>query len=98
MRGIEVVFMKGKEELKATVPWDDSTANTAQYLPLCEKVAPINISPKAVVKLNLHGHLGELGRQLDFNQDFDKVYLRYIDEKNRKRKLLLHTIKLQQFK
>lgn len=91
MRGIEVVFAKGKEELRVDIPLDDSTKRASQYHTTYDAVAPINIPPKAVIKISLHNYFWNSEHNLDFMWNADKVYLRYINENNKKQKLLLHT-------
>ena len=91
MRGIEVVFMKGKDELKVDIPFNEATKRTTQHLTFYDKITPINIPPKAVAKLNLQNYFWKSEQSIDFIWNSTKVYLRYIDENNKKRKILLNT-------
>lgn len=54
-----------------------------------DDVGPVNIPPKAVIKLDLHDGSWNQNGELDFIWKTKKVYLTYLDEKNKmKRKLI----------
>ena len=90
MRGIEILFMKDKEELKVDIPLDDATKRATSHSAVYDTITPINISPKAVAKIDLHNYFCTSEHSLDFMWNANKVYLRYINEQNKRKKLLLH--------
>lgn len=56
-----------------------------------DNVEPINIPPKAVIKLNLHDGAWDKDGKLDFIWKSKNVYLVYSDEKNKVRRKLIKT-------
>lgn len=89
MRNIQIIFSDGKNDIKAETPNDDATQRFSSHITLYDKVEPINIPPKAVVKLVLHEGAWDLNGELDFIWKTKKVYLAYTDEKNKVRRKLL---------
>ena len=91
MRNIQVIFSDGKNDIMAQTPQDDSTKRFSSPMIFYDNVAPINIPPKAVIKLDLHdGAWNEKGK-LDFLWKTKKVFLAYTDEKNKVRRKLIKT-------
>lgn len=90
MRNIEIVFCDGKTDLKKKKPMNDATKRNSHSMIFYEKVEPINIPPKTIVKLNLHeGDWEQDG--LDYLWKTKKVYLVYSDEKNKIRRIRIKT-------
>lgn len=89
MRNIEVVFMNGKEELCYNTPKDDSTKRVIHPIVFYDDILPINIPPKSIVHINLHNGFWNENGSLDFIWRTTHLFLRYVDEKNTKRKTLI---------
>lgn len=89
MRNIQIVFSDGKNDIKSETPKDDATRRSASHMTFYDEVGPINIPPKAVVKLVLHEGAWNQNSELDFIWQSKKVYLTYRDEKNKVRRKLL---------
>lgn len=89
MRDIQIVYTDGWRQLWKGVPDDVSTrrfsAGTTRY----NRVEPINIPPKMVIKLNLRDGLWKMTNELDFVWKTKKIYFQYTDEKNKRRKKLI---------
>lgn len=91
MRNIKIVFNDGKDDIEKNTPMDDATKKFSQPLVFYDKVGPINIPPKAVIKLNLHDGVWNENGKLDFIWKSKKIYLVYTDEKNKIRRKLIKT-------
>lgn len=89
MRNIMIVFNDGKNDIIQKVPDDDSTKQYSCRTNFYDKVEPINIPPKAVIKLDLHDYVWDKDGALDFIWKTKKVYLVYTDEKNKTRRMLI---------
>lgn len=89
MRNIQVIFSDGKNDIMTQTPKDDATKRFSSPMILYDDIAPINIPPKAVIKIDLHdGAWNEKGK-LDFLWKSKKVFLAYTDEKNKVRRKLI---------
>lgn len=91
MRNIQIVFTDGKTDIKKQIPMDDATKRYSHPMVYYDKVEPINIPPKAVIKLDLHDGAWDKDGELDFIWKSKKVYLVYTDEKNKTRRKLIKT-------
>lgn len=91
MRNIQIVFSDGKSDIEQQTPKDDLTRRYVQPMNYYDNVEPINIPPKAVIKLNLHDGAWDKDGKLDFIWKSKKVYLVYRDEKNKVRRKLIKT-------
>lgn len=91
MRNIQIVFSDGKNDVKKQTPMDDATKKYSHPMVFYDKVEPINIPPKAVIKLDLHDGVWNQDGKLDFIWKSKKVYLVYTDEKNKVRRKLIKT-------
>lgn len=91
MRNIEIVFNDGKKDIEKIRPDDGATKRCSQHMTFYDKVEPINISPKVVIKLNLRYGVWNTDDELDFIWKTKKVYLVYLDEKNKNRRKLIKT-------
>lgn len=91
MRNIKIVFNDGKDDIEKHTPMDDATKRFSHPLVFYDKVEPINIPPKAVIKLNLHEGAWNQDGKLDFIWESKKIYLVYTDEKNKVRRKLIKT-------
>lgn len=89
MRDIKIVFSDEKRVLWERTPDDEATRRFAAAATWYDKVGPINIPPKAVIKLNLRDDVWAEKGEMDFIWKAKKVYLQYMDEKNRRRKKLI---------
>lgn len=89
MRNIQIVFSDGKNDIEKQTPQDDATKRYSHPMVFYDKVEPINIPPKAVIKLDLHDGAWDKDGKLDFIWKSKKVFLVYTDEKNRVRRKLI---------
>ena len=89
MRNIQIVFSDGKNDIEKQTPKDDATKKYSHPMVFYEKVEPINIPPKAVIKLDLHDGAWDKDGKLDFIWKSKKVFLVYTDEKNKVRRKLI---------
>lgn len=91
MRNIQIVFSDGKNDVKKQTPMNDATKKHSPPMVFYDKVEPINVPPKAVLKLNLHDGIWNQDGKLDFIWNSKKVYLVYTNEKNKVRRILIKT-------
>ena len=91
MRNIQIVFSDGKNDVKKQTPMNDATKKHSPPRVFYDKVEPINVPPKAVIKLNLHDGIWNQDGKLDFIWNSKKVYLVYTNEKNKVRRILIKT-------
>lgn len=89
MRDIQIVFSDGRHTVWCKTPKDDSTRRVGTHFSMYDKVGPINVPPKAVMKLELHAGIWNSDNEADAILKAKKVYLQYMDEKNRRRKKLI---------
>ncbi len=89
MRNIQIVFADGKYDIEKQTPKDDATKRYEHPMVYYDDVEPINIPPKAVIKLDLHNGAWNEDGKLDFIWKAKKVYLVYADEKNKTRRILI---------
>lgn len=89
MRNIEIIFSNGKEELYCSIPKDDATKRIGSAFINYDDIMPINIPPKSIIHIKLLNWLSESDDTLKYIWDTTHIYLRYINEKNRKKKVLI---------
>lgn len=89
MRDIRILYTDGWKRIWMKTPDDASTRRFSAGATRYDKVEPINVPPKAVMKLNLRDGLWNTTNELDFVWKTKKIYLQYIDEKNKRRKKLI---------
>lgn len=91
MRNIQIVFTDGEKDIENQTPEDDATERRSSTILPCvyDDVSPINIPPKAVIKLDLHNGIWDEEGKLDFIWKTKKIYLVYTDEKNKTRRMLI---------
>lgn len=87
MRNITVVFSDGKKDLLRSVPHDDNTRRSSGPAWFYDEIGPVNIPPKSIIQLSLHRGTWHNDGGLDFIWKTKKVYLTYMDEKNRLKKV-----------
>lgn len=89
MRNIQILFSDGNSDIETLTPKDDATKRFSSSMVFYDDVGPINIPPKAIIKLDLHN--GSLYK--DGNYDYiwktKKIYLIYNDEKNKTNRILI---------
>jgi len=90
MREIEVVFFSRKKELRSFFPKDNSTRRSSGPVSFYDRVSPINVPPQSVIQVKLHDSAGEA--EINFLWEADKVYLRYINDKGKKKRVLLKKV------
>lgn len=89
MRNIQIIFSDGKKDIMTQTPKDDSTKRFSSPMIFYDDIAPINIPPKAVIKIDLHDGVWNEKGKLDFLWKSKKVFLAYTDEKNKVRRKLI---------
>lgn len=89
MRNIQIVFTDGKNDIEKQTPKDNASKRYSNSMVFYDEVEPINIPPKAVIKLNLHGGAWNKGDELDFIWKTKKIYLVYTNEKNKAKRILI---------
>lgn len=91
MRNIEIVFNDGKNDIQKKRPDNDATKRYSHPMTFYDKVEPINIPPKVVFKLDLHDGAWDQDGEIDFIWKTNKVYLTYLDERNKTNRVLIKT-------
>lgn len=89
MRNIQIAFSNGKSDIEKQTPQDDATKRFSGSMVFYDDVKPINIPPKAVIKLDLHNGSWNKDGELDYIWKTKKVYLVYTDEKNKTKRMLI---------
>ena len=88
MRNIQIAFSDGKRDIEKQTPQDDATRFSSPMV-FYDDVKPINIPPKAVIKLDLHNGSWNKEGELDYIWKTKKVYLIYNDEKNKTKRIFI---------
>lgn len=89
MRNIQIAFSDGKSDIEKQTPQDDATKRFLSQMVFYDDVKPINIPPKAVIKLDLHNGSWNKDGELDYIWKTKKVYLIYNDEKNKIKRIFI---------
>lgn len=89
MRNIQIAFSDGKSDIEKQTPQDDATKRFLSKMVFYDDVKPINIPPKAVIKLDLHNGSWNKDGELDYIWKTKKVYLIYKDEKNKIKRIFI---------
>lgn len=89
MRNIQIAFSDGKRDIEKQTPQDDATKRCSSLMVFYDDVKPINIPPKAVIKLDLHNGSWTKEGELDYIWKTKKVYLIYNDEKNKTKRIFI---------
>lgn len=89
MRNIEIIFSNGKEELYCSIPKDESTNQMSGPFIHYDNILPINIPPKSIIHIELQNWLSKSDDSLRHIWNTTRVYLKYTNEKNRKKKILI---------
>lgn len=89
MRNIQIAFSDGKTDIEKQTPKDDTTKRVSSLRVFYDDVEPINIPPKAVIKLDLHNGSWNKEGELDYIWKTKKVYLIYNDEKNKTKRIFI---------
>ncbi|MBD5481471.1 MAG: hypothetical protein HDR15_02895 [Lachnospiraceae bacterium] len=97
MRNIEIIFSNGKEELYRNIPKDESTKRMSSAFVCYDDILPINIPPKSIIHIELQNWISESDGSLKHIWNTTRVYLRYINEKNRKKKVLIKKEKYKDY-
>lgn len=87
LRNLTIVFSDGKRVLFESVPHDDRTKRKSGPVCFYDEISPVNIPPKTIIQLNLHNGFGLKRDNTDFIWNVQKIYLTYIDEKNKLKKV-----------
>lgn len=87
MRNIQLVFFKNKKEIYRSVPNDETTRRVSCGLVRYDEIVPLNIFPKTVTTLELYNCISK--EEFDFILETNKIFLSYIDENNKKKKVFI---------
>lgn len=97
MRNIEIIFTNKKDELYHSIPMDKSTERTGVGGTVYNDILPINIPPKSVKHIEIHYGLWKSDESFDLLWDTTHIFLKYIDEKNKKKKILIKREKYKEY-
>ena len=90
MRDIKIVFSNGKTDVYTEVPDDDSSKRHSGPITLYDKVLPQTIPAKSVFHISLRGGKWKSDTEDLYIWSVKRVYLEYINDKNRKKRVLLY--------
>lgn len=91
MRNIAIIYSDDKCELHKSVPKDDDTMRHSGSACFYNDIVPMNIPPKTIIQLNLHDGSWRQNGGLDYIWKTKKIYLTYIDEKNKTKKVTINS-------
>lgn len=97
MRNIEIVFANRGAELWCETPDDYNSERFAAGRTQYDKIEPMNIPPKTVMKLSLHNSRWNNGDDLNFLWGVNKVFIRYTNEKNKTKKIKIKHSKMEDY-
>jgi hypothetical protein len=86
MRNIEVMFMEENKICFINTP-NDSASRTGEMISVYKEIEPVNIPARTVIKVDLSN--GFHNNELSFIWNVNRVILKYVDEHNRTKKLLI---------
>jgi hypothetical protein len=89
MRNILIIYSGDKCELYKSLPKDDDTIRCSGAVSFYDDIVPVNIPPKTIIQLKLHDGSWHQNGGLDFIWKTNKIYITYIDEKNKIKKLAI---------
>lgn len=97
MRNVKILFQKKKELIWKHSPNDDSTRRISGPMSFYDNVQPINVEPKTVFKIKMHFGLWESDEKFSELMDVDRIYLSYVNEYNKEKKVLVAKIFFEDF-
>ncbi|WP_099467810.1 hypothetical protein [Konateibacter massiliensis] len=97
MRNVEIVFAKNKEVLYCSVPKDEATGRTSHPMAYYDDVLPINIPPKTVLHIELFKGVWKSNTSLDFIWKTTSVFLRYVNENNKKVSVMINKVNYKDY-
>ena len=89
MRNIAIYFCDNECEQHKSIPKDDNTKRNNGYFNNYDNIGPVNIPPKTIIQLNLHDNLNSENGDIDKIWKTKKIYMKYIDEKNKIKKVAI---------
>lgn len=92
MRNIEIVFNNGKKDIKTIKPLSNDIDYYIFSSPVYKEIEAINIPPKAIAELNLHGVLPEECEELQYTKNVKNIYMIYKDETNKTKRYLIKSV------
>lgn len=96
MRSIMVVFCDQNENvILSFTPYDTNTRHVSAHRICYDELKNMNIPGKTVVSLQMNNGLGEHNESFRAIWNDYKVYLTYIDEKNKLKKVFIREIKAE---
>ena len=87
LRNINIIFSDGNNDLYKSIPNDNRTERYSSHRSFYDKISPINVPPKTIIQIKLSDGENSNDNGLDFIWKTKKVYLTYINEKNKKKKV-----------
>lgn len=87
MRNVQLVFASDNREIRACTPNDHTSERFVARSHRYDKIGPINIPPKTVINITLSSYEWKKDNSLQDYWEINNIYLRYIDEKNKTRKI-----------
>ena len=88
MRDFKVVFIKDKKIVYSFVPNDETTRSYDSHTYRVDEMEVSNIIPREIQVLDQSGYVSE--EYIDLIEGSTKIELLYFDEKDKKRRVLLH--------
>ena len=89
IRNVAIRYFDDKYELHKSVPKDDGTVRYSGAVRFYNDIVPMNIPPKTIIQLNLHDGSWYQNGGLNYIWKTKKIYLTYIDEKNKTKKVAI---------
>jgi len=88
MRNVKIEFYDNKELKYSNEIKDEDTRRYTSHITTIDKFEVINFKPKEVVKLKLSNYIHE--DELIEIEGTNRIFLTYVDENNKKNKILIH--------
>ena len=92
IRNVKVVLLKKRKELASDTPQDSDTGHEVARMVWYNNVSPMNIPPKSIGVLRLHGGFYPKNKSLEYVYEADSVVLQYTNENNKIKKVFLKRI------
>ena len=89
MRDIRIVFNDGENDIHISVPQDDRTRRSSGSMSFYDNILPVNIPPKSILQLQVHGGEWNKEHKMDFIWKTEKVFLVYKDMKNQEHRFMI---------
>ena len=90
IRDVKIIFQDSKGKiLKTIIPYDSALRTYSHHFRLDKEVKPFNVYGKSVLSIRLDKGFNNSDSAFDFIFNAEKVFLQYIDETNKVKRVLL---------